>query len=531
MDKFQPKDPSKDGHKKDHNSDQNKSHGLQPRQMSRRMGRSMNRLGSVPETEDSKSSGLDSTVQAKMENAFDEDFSNVEITQNSKEATNMGALAFTQGDGIYFAPGEYKPKTTQGQELIGHELAHVVQQKKARAIGTKQAKGSAINEDSALEKEADEMGKKAAGGEKAVVEKKTEQTDSKKEPKPDHSYMKVLGWGRSADWTIFGTSHTTRFIYSGEATDWKKLLATLDSDRSVIKYLSPFLAALGCGSGNVKYNPYDGDYTEGYEYQEATPGDHDILNLLKALYDTEDGTSKNSLDLPNEFWTEGGSNIPRYYDMGFDGLAKFISKYQTLLISEKSAGMPNKKGERTEEVAIQYDDVKKLATEGTRWSDPQINNPRVVQAMIDNAFATAVAATKRILANQTENTDNKVSKNKEDRHASMIITNSAIVISAAIDSYSATVLNTNKAIESVFNQAWDIITIPKALPSLLVDEVKSQLSEGFKRNFVNGQSFTDTQSLKHEYQAKFMNILSYLSNVDGVDYSLFSDLKSDFIIK
>ncbi len=165
MDKFQPKDPSKDGHKKDHNSDQNKSHGLQPRQMSRRMGRSMNRFGSG----ETSKNPLDKRVQTKMENAFQEDFSDVEVTKDSSESTQMGAQAFAQGKKIHFAPGNYKPHTTEGQELIGHELAHVVQQKKARAIGTKQAKGSAINEDSALEKEADEMGKKAAESEEGLI--------------------------------------------------------------------------------------------------------------------------------------------------------------------------------------------------------------------------------------------------------------------------------------------------------------------------------------------------------------------------
>ncbi len=168
---FQPKDPSQDGHKKDRNSNLNNTHGMQPRQMSKRMGRSMNRFGSV---EFSKSN-LDSTVQAKMENAFQEDFSDVQVTKDSNEATQMGAQAFAQGNKIHFAPGNYKPHSTEGQELIGHELAHVIQQKKGRVKATKQAKGMAINDDSTLEKEADEMGKKAASGEQAVVQKKSKE--------------------------------------------------------------------------------------------------------------------------------------------------------------------------------------------------------------------------------------------------------------------------------------------------------------------------------------------------------------------
>ncbi|MTI21822.1 hypothetical protein E1176_12390, partial [Fulvivirga sp. RKSG066] len=298
-----------------------------------------------------------------------------------------------------------------------------------------------------------------------ALEQKPEETNDEgdkkvKDPEPDHPYMQVLGWGQSRDWTIFGTSYTTRFIYKGKAADWKKLLATLDDDRSVIKYLAPFFAAVGCGSGSVRYNVYAGDYTEAYHYKDATPSQEDILELIKALYDTE-SSKESTIDLPNEFWTEGGSNIPRFYDMGFDGLAEFISQYQTLLIDYKSAQIGN--------VSLEYADAKKLATEGTRWSDVQINDPKVVEAMIDNAFATALAAVKKILANQTDDKEGDATQNKEDIHASMMITNSAKIISAAIDSYGATTLKANKSIKTVFDQVWDLIPIPKTIPKLLED--------------------------------------------------------------
>ncbi len=171
---FQPIDPSQDGHKKGQQSNPDRSQGVQPRQMSRGMGRSMNRFGPRVESKASDSNSLDGTVQAKMENAFQEDFSDVKVTKDSDEATQMGAQAFTQGDKIHFAPGNYKPHSTEGQELIGHELTHVVQQKQGRVKATTQAKGAPVNDDPALEQEADVMGKKAAGGEQAVVQKKSE---------------------------------------------------------------------------------------------------------------------------------------------------------------------------------------------------------------------------------------------------------------------------------------------------------------------------------------------------------------------
>ncbi|MGB1206178.1 MAG: DUF4157 domain-containing protein [Chitinophagales bacterium] len=114
---------------------------------------------------------LPTEVQTKMENAFGQDFSNVNIHKESKNATDVGALAYAQGNDVHFAPGQFKPNTQAGQELIGHELTHVVQQREGRVKPTTQAKGLAVNDDKGLEKEADDMGKMAAQGK--VVQKKS----------------------------------------------------------------------------------------------------------------------------------------------------------------------------------------------------------------------------------------------------------------------------------------------------------------------------------------------------------------------
>ncbi|MCX6244348.1 MAG: DUF4157 domain-containing protein [Bacteroidetes bacterium] len=56
------------------------------------------------------------------------DFPGVRMHLNSPRATELHALAFTQGNEIHFAPGQYDPDSPKGKELIGHELAHVRQQ-------------------------------------------------------------------------------------------------------------------------------------------------------------------------------------------------------------------------------------------------------------------------------------------------------------------------------------------------------------------------------------------------------------------
>jgi len=112
---------------------------------------------------------LPDDVKSKMESSFGTDFSGVNIHTNSDQATYMGALAYTQGSDVHFAPGQYNPSSQKGQELIGHELTHVMQQRQGRVKPEKQGKGMNINSNPALENEADVMGAKAAQGKMADV--------------------------------------------------------------------------------------------------------------------------------------------------------------------------------------------------------------------------------------------------------------------------------------------------------------------------------------------------------------------------
>lgn len=50
-------------------------------------------------------------------------------------AHSVSARAFTTGSDVYFAQGEYNPGTSEGDLLIAHELAHVVQQRGAPTSG------------------------------------------------------------------------------------------------------------------------------------------------------------------------------------------------------------------------------------------------------------------------------------------------------------------------------------------------------------------------------------------------------------
>jgi hypothetical protein len=114
----------------------------------------------VPLREKTGGLPLPDAVRAKMETAFGTDFSDVRV-HIGREASSLGAIAFTWGTNIHFAPGQYNPHTLQGQKLLGHELWHVVQQKNGR-VKNPFGGGVAVVQDHALEAEADRMGIKAA---------------------------------------------------------------------------------------------------------------------------------------------------------------------------------------------------------------------------------------------------------------------------------------------------------------------------------------------------------------------------------
>lgn len=56
------------------------------------------------------------------------DLGAVRIHAGTTAATRLGARAFAAGRDIGFAPGEWAPDGAEGRRLLGHELAHVVQQ-------------------------------------------------------------------------------------------------------------------------------------------------------------------------------------------------------------------------------------------------------------------------------------------------------------------------------------------------------------------------------------------------------------------
>ena len=67
-----------------------------------------------------------------MESRFQHDFSAVRVhtgSEAAEAARTIQARAFTVGPNIVFGHGEFAPGTTEGKQLMAHELSHVIQQR------------------------------------------------------------------------------------------------------------------------------------------------------------------------------------------------------------------------------------------------------------------------------------------------------------------------------------------------------------------------------------------------------------------
>lgn len=73
---------------------------------------------------------LSLSVRAFFEPRFDRDFSDVRVHTDGSAAESARAIqarAFTYGNHVAFAAGEFAPDSSQGRQLLAHELAHTLQ--------------------------------------------------------------------------------------------------------------------------------------------------------------------------------------------------------------------------------------------------------------------------------------------------------------------------------------------------------------------------------------------------------------------
>ncbi|MCR9249864.1 MAG: DUF4157 domain-containing protein [bacterium] len=97
--------------------------------------------------------GLPDNLKSGMENLSGMSLENVKVHYNSSKPAAVQAHAYAQGTDIHLAQGQEKH--------LPHELGHVVQQAQGRVQPTTSVNGLPVNDNPALESEADALGAKA----------------------------------------------------------------------------------------------------------------------------------------------------------------------------------------------------------------------------------------------------------------------------------------------------------------------------------------------------------------------------------
>lgn len=245
-----------------------------------------------------------------------------------------------------------------------------------------------------------------------------------------------------------------------------------------------------------------------------------ILPFLNALYGINQ--TESSVYLPNGFWESdmGTEN----YDALFSGLGNFIKKYQHLLIRNESDKQLNNKKEN----------IKNLAEEGTKKNLLSVGSPHVATAMIQSAFATAIATSKGIfnefVANNKEtatsdkktatpeeqNTEN-IEKAIEATRQSHMFYNSGLIINMATVGFKNIVEQVKESSEAVFDTAWSVIPFDDCIPSTIQDQLYSFAGGVFSDGLNVDEN--SVSSLKDNMTTEFSKLLlAYLNNLKEVDF-------------
>lgn len=154
---------------------------------------------------------IEAPIRTKLERGLGRDLSTIRI-HSDQVVADRGARAFTQGTDLFFAPGEYRPRSLTGQRLLAHELVHAAQQ----SDGEVETANGSLVDDPRLEAQADRLAARVTSGsgpaasDRAPLENAPTGNGPVAQPKWKQiggRWVKRPAWTQSADGTWLRDGH------------------------------------------------------------------------------------------------------------------------------------------------------------------------------------------------------------------------------------------------------------------------------------------------------------------------------------
>jgi 5-methylcytosine-specific restriction endonuclease McrA len=130
------------------------------------------------------------------------------------QASSIGAIAFCMGTDLFFAPGRFDVRTPHGRQLLGHELAHVVQQRSGRVRNPFDS-GVAVVQDPRLEVEAEHLGEMAAREMTAALQRPSS-------PAPSNAVQRSTAFTGPALWPPGARTVVQPLRLAGPSPSWQE---------------------------------------------------------------------------------------------------------------------------------------------------------------------------------------------------------------------------------------------------------------------------------------------------------------------
>lgn len=232
-----------------------------------------------PTQKKENSNGLPEHLKSGLKNLSGFAMDDVKVHYNSNKPAQLQALAYAQGTNIHIAPGQEKH--------LPHEAWHVVQQKQGRVKPTLQMKGQiGINNNTALEREADTMGDKAMNLNVSLSDHSEVLQQKVTSGSMTHTQSDVVQRKVGFEFESVGDNKWRFQGRNNDYEEWKGISNTKD----VLLKSPSGLAGAGADSGNVEFitAPLS-------NWAEVTTAFQEMAGLVARLK-TGDGTGKTVLN-------------------------------------------------------------------------------------------------------------------------------------------------------------------------------------------------------------------------------------------